>query len=145
MVDKSKISSNKITKIFLSSEQAWAETQRLIVPILLFTGVLALVGAAIPVLFSWKKDFVVGKYGPAGGAVCPRCQLPFSRPALSPNLILGKLVRCPHCGKVNLLSRSTSRELEVAENRYTAKDINQVKPTSEQDYYQQLEDSRFEN
>ncbi len=79
LVDGTLLESNRITKTFLSSGQAWSETQGLVVPILLFAAGLTILGLGIPVLLSRKKDFVLGKYGPAGGAVCPRCDLPFSR------------------------------------------------------------------
>ena len=38
-------------------------------------------------------------YGSAGGAVCRKCGLPFARNALDLNMLIGTLVRCPHCGK----------------------------------------------
>jgi hypothetical protein len=38
-------------------------------------------------------------YGVAGGVVCRSCGLPFARNALDLNMVVGKLVRCPHCGK----------------------------------------------
>jgi hypothetical protein len=85
LVDGTPLKSNRITKTFLSSGQAWAETEGLIVPVLLFVAGLTVLGLVIPVLLSRKKDFVLGKYGSAGGAICPRCDLPFSRFFLSPN------------------------------------------------------------
>ena len=43
-------------------------------------------------------SFVPGQDGVAGGAICPRCELPYSRKTFSPNLLIGRLERCPHCG-----------------------------------------------
>lgn len=137
--------SEPISKIFLSSEQAWGETQGLIVPILLFTAILTLIGTVTPLALSRKRDFVIGRYGPAGGAVCPRCELPFSRSVFSPNLLLGKLVRCPHCGKVSLLPRASSSQLQEAEERYLVKDPVVNLGAEERDYLNQLDESRFED
>ena len=143
--DGVKIEANRITKIFLSSEQAWSDTQRLIVPLLVFTAGLTLLGLGIPVLMSRKKDFVIGKYGSAGGAVCPRCEYPFSRSMFAPNLLVGKLVRCPHCGKISIQARATTFQLQEAEIRYANQDPDIKRQQKEQDYSRMLDDSRFED
>ena len=69
LIDGTTLESNRITKTLLSSGQAWSETEGLIVPLLLFVAGLTVLGMVIPVLLSRKKDFVLGKYGPAGGTV----------------------------------------------------------------------------
>ncbi|MEK6221558.1 MAG: hypothetical protein N2D54_04870 [Chloroflexota bacterium] len=57
--------------------------------------VIALVIAYVVYKFAFQKanakSFHLGIYSAAGGAVCPRCQLPYSRHLLSPNLLVGKL------------------------------------------------------
>ncbi len=139
------IESNRISQEFLSSDQAWSETQKLIGPILIGTAVLTLIGVGVPILGSKNKKFVLGKYGPAGGVVCPRCDLPFSRSFLSPNLIVGKLVRCPHCGKVSILPRASSDLLQEAESRYARKEEPGKTHSGKSDLQKQLEESRFED
>jgi hypothetical protein len=62
-------------------------------------------------------SFVPGQYSLAGGAVCPRCELPYSRKTFSPNLLVGKLERCPHCGKIAVVGRASPSALEAAEAR----------------------------
>ena len=145
LADGTILESNHISKVFLSSDQAWGETQQLITPILIGTAVLTLLGVGVPMLASKKKSFVFGKYGPAGGVVCPRCELPFSRSVFSPNLLIGKLVRCPHCGKVSILPRASSASLQEAESRYTRKDEPGLIHPGKEDLQKQLDDSRFEN
>jgi len=54
-------------------------------------------------------------YGLAGGAVCPKCGLPFSRSIFGLNLLVGKLSRCPHCGKWSVVGRASPEELSAAE------------------------------
>jgi len=143
--DGTLLKSNRITKVFLSSGQAWSETEGLIVPVLLFAAGLTVLGLVIPVLLSRKKDFVLGKYGPAGGAVCPRCDLPFSRFFLSPNLLVGKLVRCPHCGKISIRARASQGQLQEAEKKYKNEEPSKVKEMDEQGYQKLLDESRYED
>ena len=139
------LEANNITKVFMSSDQAWSDTQRLIVPLLVFTAGLTLLGLGIPVLLSKKKDFVIGKYGPAGGAICPRCEFPFSRALFAPNLLVGKLVRCPHCGKVSIQARAAVFQLQEAESKYENMDPDLKSKQTEPDYLKILDDSRFED
>jgi hypothetical protein len=54
-------------------------------------------------------------YGMYGGAVCPKCGRPFSRHWWSPGLLVGRLDRCPHCGKWSLVGRATPQMLASAE------------------------------
>jgi hypothetical protein len=143
--DGSEVTTNTITKTFLSAEQAWAETQGIIFPLLIGIGALTLLGIGVPVLLGRKKEHVPGKYGPAGGAVCPRCQLPFARPFLAPNMAVGKLVRCPHCGKISILPRAGSSSLQAAEERLAGDGVSQIERGSQDDFQQLIEDSRFED
>ena len=145
LIDGTLVESNQIIKILLSSDQTWSETQGLIVPVFLFIAGLTVLGLGIPVLLSRKKDFVLGKYGPAGGAVCPRCDLPFSRFFLSPNLLAGKLVRCPHCGKFSIRARASQNQIQEAEKKYKNKDTSKVKTLDDQEYQKLLDESRFED
>jgi hypothetical protein len=139
------IESNRITKVFLTSDQAWSETQAIIVPLLVGVAALTLLGVGVPVLFGRDKEFVLGKYGPAGGVVCPRCQLPFSRSLWSPNLVIGKLVRCPHCGKISIMGRASQQNIQRAEERYLKIDQPKSIRSDQEDLRKQLEDSRFED
>jgi len=143
--DGSTLGSTTIIKTFLSSDQAWSETQGLIVPLLAGVGVLTLLGLGVPFLLGRKKKFILGKYGLAGGAVCPRCGLPFSRPSLSPNMLVGKLVRCPHCGKISVLPQAAPSSLQEAERRYAEEESPQIISKGEDDIKKMIEDSRFED
>lgn len=62
----------------------------------------------------------IGNYGLAGAAICPRCGKPFARPPLGLNLLVGKLSRCPHCGKWSVVARATPAALAEAEAREKA-------------------------
>ena len=145
LMDGALLDTNSITKIFLSADQAWSDTQRLIVPLLLITAGLTFLGLGIPLLLGKKRSFVIGTYGPAGGVVCPRCQYPFSRSVFAPNLVVGKLVRCPHCGKISVLARASSQLLQEAENRYKNLDPDLRKKEVDLEFNRMLDDSRFED
>lgn len=56
------------------------------------------------------------RYGLLGGAVCPNCGRAFSRHWWAPTLLVGRLDRCPHCGKWNLVRQATSEALSRAES-----------------------------
>ena len=65
---------------------------------------------------------------------------------MGPNLLVGKLERCPHCGKWAIAGRASPAQLEAAEARYE-KDAHQgeVDPDQhERRYERMLDDSRFE-
>ena len=139
------VESNTITKTFLSSEQAWSDTQQILIPLLIGVGALTLIGMGAPFLLGRRREFVLGKYGLAGGAVCPRCGMPFSRPYLAPNLMVGKLVRCPHCGKVSILRQASPARLQEAERRYEGEGSAHIVSDGKDDIRKMIDESRFED
>ena len=145
LADGTDLASNNISKVFLSTDQAFGETNQIIVPLLIGTAVLTLLGTGLPILLNKNKRFVLGQYGPAGGVVCPRCEMPFSRSVMSPNLVTGKLVRCPHCGKISILARASSARLQEAESRFAQKDDPSMSHSSKEDLQKQIDESRFES
>lgn len=90
-------------------------------------------------------------YGMYGGAICPRCGRPFSRHWWAPNLIAGKLDRCPHCGKWHFSTRATPQMLASAEQFADELDAEEQEaleragePTEEEVLRKRLDESRFE-
>jgi hypothetical protein len=131
---------------FLTQEAARNATARLLLPLLLGIGALTLIGVGLPVLLGRKGTFKPGQYGAAGGAICPRCAKPYSRHVLSPNLLAGKLERCPHCGKWAIVRRATAAELQQAEAALKGEGTSEVTSLeSEADRLRrQIDDSRYE-
>jgi hypothetical protein len=109
------LQSNTITREFVTAEESRQEMVELIVPLLLLIFGLMVAGTLITALITRRRGFTPGQYGTSGGAVCPRCGLPYSRHVWAPNLLAGKLERCPHCGKWAIVPRATPQALEVAE------------------------------
>jgi hypothetical protein len=104
--------------VFLTAEEAQRRTLQLLLPlggcVLLFT----LLGVLTTALLTGKRRaFRPGQYGPAGGAVCPRCALPFSRHVLSLHLLFGNLERCPHCHAWAVVLAASRAALQAAEVR----------------------------
>jgi hypothetical protein len=145
--DGTELYSEEITAEFLSKENAGDLTMKLVVPILGFTVLAMVIAAVIPMLTGKKGgDVKIGEYGAAGGAICPRCEFPFSRHWLSPNMVIGKLVRCPHCGKWSIRPAASRDALSAAEQRYLAsqEESSEVEVDPDQGLKSALEDSRFE-
>ena len=144
--DGTEVHAQEFTRIFLSAENAWSETVNIIVPLLIVVGAVSLIGVLGPVLLGRKKKHTPGSYGMAGGAICPRCTFPYSRNMLSPNLIVGKLERCPHCGKWAIVAAASTSALDEAEARLASEGEGTVEtPTEEDKLRRMINDSRFDN
>ena len=117
--DGSEMTGPAYQRVFLSAEEAREATVQLMVPLLTGVGGIILLAIIVPLVLSGKRQYKFQQYGIAGGAVCKHCQLPFSRSVFSPNMVFGKLERCPHCGKWAIVRGATPEELAEAEKRYT--------------------------
>ncbi len=145
-LDERVLKSNTQRREFISAAQAWRSTTALLVPLLIGIGALMILGTLMTVLIGRGGQRGPGAYGIAGGAVCPRCGRPFGRRFFSPNLLVGKLERCPHCRKWSLVPRATPAELRAAEGRLA--DEARMGPSDPEDEARRLrrliDESRFE-
>jgi hypothetical protein len=144
--DGTEIYAQEFTRVFLSADSAWDKTGDFIVPLLVIVGLAALAGTLGPALLGRKKIHTPGSYGMAGGAICPRCTFPYSRNILAPNLVVGKLERCPHCGKWAIVPRASTAALEEAEARLASEGESTIETqTEEEKLRQMIDDSRFDD
>lgn len=147
--DGTEVHSNKINRQILSGEEAGKSTIKLVVIILGVIIGISVIGIVLPNMLGKKgKQIQIGEYSLAGGAVCPRCKMPYSRHAFSPNLAVGKLERCPHCGKWAIVRRASKADLESAEERFRQdkKEGGLVVSQDEDEILRRaLEDSRFDD
>ncbi len=120
--DGTELQASTMQRTFLTKDEANTDTRGLVIPILVGVGAITLIATVVPLLLGKKREHKPGEYGMAGGAICPRCTYPYSRNYLSPNLVVGKLERCPHCGKWAIARRATQGALEEAENRLAHRD-----------------------
>jgi hypothetical protein len=129
---------------FVSADVAPQFVLRLVGPLLALLGLGVVVALAGPMLLG-RGAFHLGQYGPAGGAVCPRCRLAFGRHLLSPNLVLGKLERCPHCGRIGVVPRAAAEDLAAAEARWAEITPSSSAAPPDEQLRRQIEDSRYED
>ena len=146
------LTSNKVTFEFVTAQQGWETTGKIALPILIVAGLALLVSALLPVLTGRKrKPLAPGtprNYGAAGGAICRNCGYPFSRSVLAPNLVMGKLERCPNCGKWQIARAASPKALREAEQREleAAQESGQVPTMSEEEKLRkELEQSRYQD
>jgi hypothetical protein len=147
MNDGREVTSPPLVVEFLSAEEARSDALKIVIPILaVVLGVMA-ISSVVPLISRrGKQRFQLGSYGAAGGAICPRCTMPFSRHLFSFNLGFGKLERCPHCGKWAILRRASPSDLEEAEARMVEANAQGALQTeNETDHLRHLiEESRYE-
>ena len=142
------LASEPICYTFLGADAVKSEMTGFVVPLVIGLVVLTLGGTLITSLLTGRKGgFKLGAYSASGGSVCPRCALPYSRHFISPNLIVGKLERCPHCGKWAIVSRATAIELEQAEEHYRGHSGEVQQPVEDEveRLRKQIEDTRYES
>jgi hypothetical protein len=87
-------------------------------------------------------------YGMVGGAICPRCSRPFSRHVLAPNMLVGKLERCPFCGKWSIVAAAPLDALRAAERAEltAAQEGGELtQGDAEERLRKDLEDSRYQD
>jgi hypothetical protein len=140
-----KITSSAITREFINAEDAWKNVGALVVPLFVVIGVLALLGTLGGALIGKQRVFSLGEYGVAGGAVCPRCELPYTRSLLALNMLVGKLQRCPHCRKWAVVPRASALDLAAAEQQYRSMGDGKVDLLEKKmNYKELLDESRYE-
>jgi len=132
---------------FVSADVGWQAAGEIAVPLVIGLALIALLGTLGTSLLGRRRSFQVGVYGWVGGAVCPRCRLPYSRGVLSPNLLAGKLERCPHCGKWALAALASTAELAAAEADFHETEHRDASSDAlnEDDLRRKIEESRFDS
>ncbi len=147
------IRSAEYEKNFVSADEGWGSAMEIVGPILILTLGISLISIIGPVVLGRKKrgSIPLGasrSYGAAGGTICSRCGRPFAVNFFAPNMVFGKLVVCPHCGKVGVMARRSPTELrlaEEAERALAAESAPQVQGMSAEEKLQkELDDSRYQ-
>jgi hypothetical protein len=139
--------SNEIVSVFVSPEESRQAAFEIIVPIVAVVLVVMVLAAGLPMLFGRGKRPTIGQYGPLGAAICPKCGLPSPYNFLSPNMVVGKLQRCPHCGKWSIMRRASPADLTLAEELWRQQEGGSpVANDGRQDRERrQIDDSRYED
>lgn len=149
--DGRELLSNEIRANFLSAEEGWRSVVRILAPILAIVFLAAVISFVLPWLLGRGKaaDLPAGaprRYGFSGGAICPKCERPFALHAFSLNLLVGKLERCPYCGRWSVVRQASRRalaEAEAAELEKARREAPEPPLDEEERLRRDLEDSRF--
>jgi len=86
-------------------------------------------------------------YGLLGGAVCPNCGRPFAIHWWSIRLGVGRLDRCQHCHKWNMVSRAATDQLIAAEESFDREQVADPAIEASQDEAarrRRIEESRYD-
>ena len=144
------LESNTISAEFVSAEQGWQVAQRIIVPLVVIVVLAMLISTGGQFLLSGRgkqrpEPGAPRHYGIEGGAICPRCGRPFARHFFSPNLLVGKLERCPYCGKWSVVAAASPEALAAAQ----AAEVEAAKPavpeaSPDEILRRQIEESRYQ-
>jgi hypothetical protein len=144
--------SNEIRVEFVSADEGMQAAMKIMLPLLGFVLLAMALSFAITFVSGRKlADLPPGaprNYGSAGGAICPRCKRPYPRHFWAPNLLVGKLERCPFCGKWAVLPAASMEALKSAEQAelLDAQASGDVETQSQEDRLRkELEDSRYQD
>jgi hypothetical protein len=150
--DGNEYSSNKVILEFISAEEGWRAGGNVLIIIL---GIVFCVGI-LSVLFtviipSKQKDLPPGtprNYGLSGGTICPRCDRPYGRHFFAPNILVGKLDRCPYCSRwsiVRSMPLDILRAAETAELERKDGTPNQPSMNEAEKLQREIEDTRVQD
>lgn len=108
------------TREFVPASTGMETVAKIILPLLAVLGLAAFFSYMLPALLGRgkAKSLAPGaarSYAPLGGAICPKCGRPFAVHIYGLNLVVGKLDRCPYCGKWSLVTRASPAQLREAE------------------------------
>jgi len=145
--------SNEWRVEFVAAEEGWQTAGKIAIPLVSIIAIAMLASFLLPSFFgrSKKSGLPLGaprSYGVVGGTICPKCQRPFGMHIWGLNLVIGKLDRCPHCGKWSLMRHMPAEMLRSAEaaELSRSKPAGPASPKSEAETLNtDLEDSRYQD
>lgn len=143
------LTSNALTRNFISSSSAGRTTLYIIIPIVAIS-----IGGLL--LSSWIANrgrksnggSGVNVHGPFGGTICPKCNKPFARHIWGLNLIVGKYDRCPHCGRWSLVRALPPDVLDTAVAAMQETEATEKQSHGDNDetrWRKRLDDSKFDS
>ncbi len=143
--------SNEYRREFVSAEEGWKSAGKFAIPILAFSLAVMVLSFVLPTLLGRGKRTALPQgaprnYGFSGGTICPKCGRPFAMHFFGMNLLVGRLDRCPYCGRWSLVRHRSLAELRAAElaELENAQTDTQLSAVGEEERLRKdLEDSRF--
>jgi hypothetical protein len=151
--DGRELRTREMTFNYMTAAESWQRGLKIILPILGLALIWKLWSTVGPTLSRGRKKGELlppgwHKYGVIGGTICPRCTYPFALNLFSPNLLVGKLVRCPNCGKWFIGRRASFDDLRIAEEAawaqaHGAPQVSEMK--NEEKIRKGLDDSKYQD
>ena len=151
--DGRELRTREMTFNYMTAEESWQRGLKIVLPILVLVLVWKLLSTGVPSLSRGRKKGELlppgeKNYGVIGGTICPRCASPFALNFFSPNLLVGKLVRCPNCGKWFIGRRASNDDLLIAEEAawrqaHGATRVSEMK--DEEKIRKELDDSKYQD
>jgi DNA-directed RNA polymerase subunit RPC12/RpoP len=149
--DGHELRSNETRREFVSAEEGWQTGMKIAFPIIGIAFGAMLLSFLLPAVLGRGKRRVVPagaprSYGMLGGTICSKCGRPFGIHVWGLNMVVGKLDRCPYCGKWSVVRRvpmealkaAEAAELDMAEGSDSA-----LAYSSEDALRKELDESRF--
>jgi hypothetical protein len=143
--------SNELVMEFVPAGEGMAAAGKIIGPVFGLIAAVMLITFIIPVLMMRRKgqSLPLGaprNFGISGGTICPKCKRAFGIHTIAPNMLVGKLDICPHCGKWSVvrsyprdvLDASVAAELELAKAQ-----VVKSPESDEEKLRKELEDSKY--
>lgn len=142
--DEQQLRSNEIVRVFLSADEARDKVVGLIFPMFAIVLLILVLVTVIPLALGRGKP-QPGKYGISGGAVCPKCGLPFPIHFFSFHAGANNFEHCPHCSKWVWVRKANKADLAAAEARWMGNDTIANSETKEDRLRRQIDESRYDN
>jgi hypothetical protein len=147
--DGKTINSNKINALFVSASEGGSATMQMVIPILAVVFGAILLSAVVSIFTGRKaKNLPAGtaRNYTFGGGICPKCQRPIAFSMVSLKLILGKIDRCPHCGRYGFVRTESLDTLRAAERAELEGEKGHVPSASAEDKLKkELDDSKYQD
>lgn len=141
------IKSNEIVVQFVSAEEGWQTAMKIAIPIIGLSLGAILFSYVLPLILRRgkpKKIILSDRFGILGGAICPKCHLPFNIPLLKINLLVGAWLPCPYCGKWIIVRPAGKAELDNAlEAAKSQADTRLPIYQSEEALFKEIDDSKY--
>jgi hypothetical protein len=145
------LQSREIKVEFVSAQEGNKAALSIIIPMIGLVLVIGIISITIPILTARKRGFIPSgtarNYGIAGGTICSKCKRPFALHFMAPNMLMGKLERCPHCGKWGLVRSFPLEKLREAEkNELVSLEQGNsfIAARDEENLKNELEDSKYQ-
>ncbi len=149
--DGSELRTREMTVNYMSAAESQQRGLKIAAPILAMVLIWLLLSRVVPILSRGREKgqrLPPGEhqFGVIGETICPRCAHHVALNLFSPNLLVGKLVRCSNCGKWFIGRPASIYELRFAERaaQARARRSPQVSEMNEEEKIRkELDDSKY--